>query len=83
MIKSFNLERRFEQVKDEYFEYMHDIVKRETVNNGYYTNQVERYLQKASGRKYAMLTNNNGSNSLLLSMMALGIGPGDEVIIKL
>lgn len=80
MIKSFNLERRFEQVKDEYFEYMHDIVKRETVNNGYYTNQVERYLQKVSGRKYAMLTN-NGSNSLLLSMMALGIGPGDEVIV--
>jgi len=80
MIKSFNLERRFEQVKDIYFEYMHDIVKRETVNNGYYTNQVERYLQKVSGRKYALLTN-NGSNSLLLSMLALGIGPGDEVII--
>lgn len=80
MIKSFNLERRFEQVKDTYFEYMHDIVKRETVNNGYYTNQVERYLQKVSGRKYALLTN-NGSNSLLLSMMALGIGPGDEVIV--
>ena len=80
MIKSFNLERRFEQIKDTYFEYMHDIVKRETVNNGYYTNQVERYLQKISGRKYALLTN-NGSNSLLLSMMALGIGPGDEVIV--
>jgi len=80
MIKSFNLERRFEQVKDTYFEYMHDIVKRETVNNGYYTNQVERYLQKVSGRKYALLTN-NGSNSLLLSMLALGIGPGDEVIV--
>ena len=44
MIKSFNLERRFEQVKDEYFEYMHDIVKLETVNNGYYTNQVDLYF---------------------------------------
>ena len=80
MIKCHNLERRFSQVKDHYWEYMHDIVKRETVNNGYYTNCVERYLQRVSGRKYALLTN-SGSNSLLLTMLALGIGPGDEVII--
>lgn len=80
MIKCHNLERRFDQVKEQYWEYMHDIVSRETVNNGYYTNAVERYLQNVSGRKYALLTN-NGSNSLLLSMLALGIGPGDEVIV--
>ena len=80
MIKSFNLARRWEQVKDVYLEYMQDIVQRETVNNGYYTGQVEQYLQRISGRKYALLTN-NGSNSLLLTMMALGIGPGDEVIV--
>jgi hypothetical protein len=46
MIKCHNLERRFSEVKAQYWEYMHDIVCRETVNNGYYTNRVERYLQK-------------------------------------
>jgi dTDP-4-amino-4,6-dideoxygalactose transaminase len=80
MIKCHNLERRFNQVKAQYWEFMHDIVKRETVNNGYYTSNVEQWLTNRSGRKYALLTN-NGSNALLLSMMVYDIGPGDEVII--
>lgn len=80
MIKCHNLERRFDQVKEQYFEYMHDIVRRETVNNGHYTSSVEQWLTKRSGRKYALLTN-NGSNALVISMMALDIGPGDEVIV--
>lgn len=80
MIKCFNLERRFDQFKDQYFEYIQDITKRETVNNGYYTNLVERRLQEISGRKFVLLTN-TGSNSLLLSMMVYNIGSGDEVII--
>lgn len=80
MIKKFNLARRFDETRELYFEYMQDINDRETVNNGYYTNCVEKYLQNLSGRKHALLTN-CGSNSLLLSMMVYNIGPGDEVII--
>lgn len=80
MIKCHNLERRWQELRPLYIGCLDDIVKRETVNNGYYTNEVEMQLQELSGRKHALLTN-SGSASLLLSMMALGIGPGDEVIV--
>jgi UDP-2-acetamido-2-deoxy-ribo-hexuluronate aminotransferase len=80
LIKCFNLDRRFKETSEPYFEYVQDIVNRENVFNGYYTSRVEKYLQELTGRKFVLLTN-SGSNSLLITMMALGIGPGDEVIV--
>ncbi len=48
--------------------------------NGPYVEQFEKaFAEKVTGTKYAVSTN-SGSSALLLSLMALGIGEGDEVI---
>lgn len=80
MIKVVNLDRRLEETKEEYYECIEDICRREMPANGYYSDQVERFLLKVSGRKHAIFTR-SGSIALLLSMLAYKIGPGDEVII--
>ena len=80
MIKPFNLDRRFEEVKQDYFDSLAIISNNEKTNNGYFTSEVEKYLQKLSGKKHALLVR-SGSQALHLSLLANNIGSGDEVII--
>ena len=80
MIKSFNLDRRFEEVKQDYFNSLAIISNNEKTNNGYFTSEVEKYLQKLSGKKHALLVR-SGSQALYLSLLVNNIGIGDEVII--
>ena len=44
------------------------------------TFQLEQMVAERSGIRYAVATN-SGTSSLLAAMAALGIGPGDEVIV--
>tara|TARA_R100001377_G_scaffold66543_1_gene41788 strand:- start:90 stop:1163 length:1074 start_codon:yes stop_codon:yes gene_type:complete len=80
MITALNLGRRYIDIKEEYVSYLDDIMHREIPCNGYYASKVERYLEKTSGRKHALLTN-TGSIALLLSLFAHRVGHGDEVIV--
>jgi len=79
MIKSHNLTRRYEDIKEELQDMMHDIYDREKVTHGHYANLVEIMWQKLSGRKHAILTN-SCSMALHMSALCLNLGPGDEVI---
>lgn len=80
MIRTHNLARRYEEIKEELLDIMQDVYAREKVYHGHYTQVAEMEWQRLSGRKHAMLTG-SCSMSLHMSMLALGIGPGDEVIV--
>ena len=80
MIKVQHLDRRLAETKDEYYACIEDICRREVPANGYYSDQVERWLQEQSGRKHAIFTR-SGSIALLLTLLGNKIGAGDEVII--
>jgi len=80
MIKSFNLDRRFEELKQDYFDSLAIISNNEKTNNGYFTSEVEKYLLKLSGKKHTLLVR-SGSQALYLSLLVNNIGVGDEVII--
>ena len=79
MIRSHNLTRRYEDIKDELLHMMYDIYDREKVTHGYYANLVEIMWQRLSGRKHAILTN-SCSMALHMTALALELGPEDEVI---
>lgn len=49
-------------------------------NTGQYVNAFEKNYAAAMGAKYCLATA-NGTSALLTSLSALGIGPGDEVIL--
>jgi len=80
MIKPFNLDRRFEEVKQDYFDSLSIISSNEKTNNGYFTSEIEKYLQKLSNKKHVLLLR-SGSQALHLSLLVNNIGLGDEVII--
>jgi dTDP-4-amino-4,6-dideoxygalactose transaminase len=80
MIKAHNLHRRYAEIKDQYHEYIEDVMFRGKVFNGHYTSVAEHRLQLLTGRKHAVLTS-SCSISLLITMYANSIGPGDEVIV--
>ena len=80
MIKAHNLYRRFEEVKQDYFDSLAIISKNEKTNNGYFTTEVEKYLQQLSNKKHALLLR-SGSQALYLSLLVNNIGAGDEVVI--
>jgi len=79
MIRALNLDRRYNDTKEEYISYLDDIMERQVPCNGYYTSLVEDSLQNITGRKHALLTN-TGSIALLLSLFVNKIGKGDEII---
>lgn len=80
MIKCHNLDRRFQDVKDDYFESLEKISTNEEVFNGFYTKKLEEKLKQYSKQKHALLVK-SGTQALTLTLLAHNIGPGDEVII--
>ena len=45
MIRALNLDRRYNDTKEEYISYLDDIMERQVPCNGYYTSLVEDSLQ--------------------------------------
>ena len=58
MIRAHNFARRFQEVKQEYFDSLEFIHNNECVVNGYYTNLVEKRIQNLTGKKHAIFVNN-------------------------
>jgi dTDP-4-amino-4,6-dideoxygalactose transaminase len=79
MIKCHNLTRRYDEIKNELQDMMHDVYTREKVTHGHYANLVEIMWQKISGRKHAILTN-SCSMAFNMTALLLGLCEDDEVI---
>lgn len=80
MINCHNLRRRFQEVKEDYFNSLEKISSNEKVVNGSYTQQLENKLKAYSGRNHALLVR-SGTQALTLALLAHNVQPGDEVII--
>lgn len=57
-----------------------DVIQRRWLTMGSVTQELESQFSKFVGSKYAFAVS-NGTHALHLACMALGIGPGDEVIV--
>ncbi len=79
MIKLENLARRFQDVKQDYFESVEKISQNEKVVNGNYVREAEEKLQKLSGRKYVALVR-SGSHAISMALLS-HVGKGAEVIV--
>jgi perosamine synthetase len=56
------------------------LVERRVSSSGKYLDRFEKEFGAYCGREYA-LTTSNGTTALHLALLALGVGPGDEVIV--
>ncbi len=61
-------------------EYLHDALSSTWISGGAYVQKFEKEFSLAINSPY-VLTTSNGTTALYLAMLALNIGPGDEVIL--
>jgi len=74
-----NLQYQYQLYKTEIDEAMSTVLNKSNYIMGEEVTQLENSLQEFTGAKYA-ITCSNGTDALLLAMMALDIKPGDEII---
>ncbi len=74
-----NLQYQHELYKDEIESAILKVARNGNFIMGNEVQELEKSLEEFTGAKYAV-TCSNGTDALLLAMMALGIGVGDEVI---
>lgn len=60
--------------------YVSESIRREKISQGSVTRTFEQKLERYLSVEHAVATS-SGSSALLIALMALGIGPGDEVIV--
>jgi len=74
-----NLQYQYQRYKEEIDSAIHKVLDKSNYIMGEEVQQLEEKLQQFTGARHA-LTCSSGTDALLLAMMALDIGPGDEVI---
>lgn len=79
-IPCLDLKRQHMQIRDEIFEAFGKVYEQTAFSGGPFVEQFEKEFAAYCGTQYAVGLN-NGTTALHLAMLALGIGPGDEVII--
>ena len=79
-ISRIDLTRDFEAHRAEYLEAITRVCEETAFSGGKYADQFDREFAEYVGTKYACGVN-NGTSALHLAMLALGVGPGDEVIV--
>ncbi len=79
-IKRIDLKRDYEAHKAEYLEAIEAVCNDTAFSGGKYADKFDREFAAAVGTKYACGVN-NGTSALHAAMLALGVGPGDEVIV--
>jgi len=67
-------------IEREEFTAIKKVMNSRWLTQGLITEKLEKNICKFVGSKYAIVTN-NGTSSLICSLLAHGIGPGDEVIV--
>ncbi|MCX7966423.1 MAG: DegT/DnrJ/EryC1/StrS family aminotransferase, partial [Syntrophorhabdaceae bacterium] len=78
-IPMINLKEQFRHVKKDIFKYINEILTEQKLILGKYCDLLEKTIADYTGVKYAIACA-NGTDALILSLMALGIKQGDEVI---
>lgn len=79
-VKRIDLTRDYESHKAEYMEAIAKVCEETAFSGGKYADQFDHEFAEFVGTKYAAGVN-NGTSALHLAMLALGVGPGDEVIV--
>lgn len=79
-IKRIDLTRDYEAHKEEYLEAIEKVCRETAFSGGKYADRFDEEFARYVGTKYACGVN-NGTSALHLAMLALGVGPGDEVIV--
>ena len=78
-IPSFDLTRQNAELKDELLEALASVIERGQFILGENVSAFEKEVARLCGVKFGIGVG-NGSDALYLALLALGIGPGDEVI---
>lgn len=79
IINCLDLSVQHNQIKDEIFEAFEKVYSKTAFSGGPFVEEFEDNFANFIGAKYAIGVS-SGTTALHLSMLALGIGPGDEVI---
>ena len=79
-IPFLDLKGQHEQIKDEIFKAFEKVYAGTAFSGGPFVEEFENNFAKFIGSNYAVAVN-NGTNALHLAFRALGIQPGDEVIV--
>jgi dTDP-4-amino-4,6-dideoxygalactose transaminase len=79
-ISCLDLKGQHQQIKKEIFEAFEKVYENTAFSGGPFVEDFEKAFAAFTGTKFAIGVN-NGTSALHLAMIALGIGPGDEVII--
>jgi dTDP-4-amino-4,6-dideoxygalactose transaminase len=79
-IACLDLKGQHQQIKKEVFEAFEKVYDQTAFSGGPFVEEFEKKFASFCGTRYAVAVN-NGTTALHLAMLALGIGPGDEVII--
>lgn len=75
-----DLKKQYAQIKDEVLKVTEEVFESNAFSGGPYVEAFEQNFAEYCGTQYAMGVN-NGTTALQLAMLALGVGPGDEVIV--
>ncbi|MGN6617826.1 MAG: DegT/DnrJ/EryC1/StrS family aminotransferase [Ilyomonas sp.] len=79
-IACLDLKLQHQQIKKEVFEAFERVYDNTAFSGGVFAEEFEYNFSSFCQTKYAVAVN-NGTSALYLALLALGIGPGDEVII--
>jgi dTDP-4-amino-4,6-dideoxygalactose transaminase len=79
-IVCLDLRAQHRQIKQEVFDVFEKVYDHTAFSGGTFVEEFEQNFAAFCNTKYAVGVN-NGTSALYLAMLALGIGPGDEVII--
>lgn len=79
-ISCLDLKGQHQQIKKEVFEVFEKVYDNTSFSGGVFVEEFEKNFARFCNTKYSVSVN-NGTSALHLAMLALGIGPGDEVII--
>ncbi|MCM1125252.1 MAG: DegT/DnrJ/EryC1/StrS family aminotransferase [Lachnospiraceae bacterium] len=80
MIKRIDLSRDYKRHKEEYLKAMQEVCEETAYSGGKFADKFDREFAEFCRVPYAAGVN-NGTSALHCAMMALGIGPEDEVIV--